>query len=113
MSQLENSAPGHPAAAGARPEQPLPRQVGHPRVAAGGGRGLRHHRGLTPSLCKTWASHLKCFHADVTLHCNIDNDNNFDLSDGVNDVYILPLNISKMIGSRKMNCTSIGEILSE
>ena len=62
---------------------------------------------------KTWASHLKCFHADVTLHCNIDNDNNFDLSDGVNDVYILPLNISKMIGSRKMNCTSIGEILSE
>ena len=48
MAQLENSVPGHPAAAGARPEQPLPRQVGHPRVAAGSGRGLGHYRGVTP-----------------------------------------------------------------
>ena len=58
---------------------------------------------------KTWASHLKCFHADVTLIMITI----LMVSDGVNDVYILPLNISKMLGSRKMNCTSIGEILSE
>ena len=83
MSQLENSAPGHPAAAGARPEQPLPRQVGHPRVAAGGGRGLGHHWGVTHCLS---VQNMGFSSQMFSCRCNIDNDNNFYLSDGVNDV---------------------------
>ena len=57
-----------------------------------------------------WLQNMGFSSQMFSCRCDIGKDNNFDLSD---DVCILPLNISKMLGSRKMNCTSIGEILSE